>query len=72
MAASRAPESLEMCRTLRCEHLTRTGRCKVRGCQANRKKVAHYRLMQEKQAREEEPDEDQADTSPVAEADTDS
>ncbi len=50
MAVSREPETLAMCRALRCELLTRTGRCRVRGCQANAKKVAHYRQMQ---AREE-------------------
>ena len=43
--ASREPEILHMCKTLRCEHLTRTGKCKVISCQANRKRVLHYRAM---------------------------
>ncbi len=52
MATSRRPENLDMCQWLKCERLTRTGKCKVAECDANVKRQSHYRSMRSSEAGE--------------------
>ncbi len=53
MATSREPENLDMCQMIKCERLTKMGRCKVKECDANPKRRSHYRAMQASKARED-------------------
>ncbi len=52
MATSREPENLDMCQTLKCERLTKTGKCKVAKCDMNLKRQSYYRAIQASRARE--------------------